>query len=295
MKIIVTGSLGNISKPLAQELIQKGHSVTVIGHNPERQKDIEALGAKAAIGPLDDVEFLSAVFTGADAVYCMVPPNFEELNSVEYYKRIGQSYKKAIEQSKVKRIVFSSSWGAHLDKGTGTILGSYHVEQILNDLEKVHITHLRPCSIYYNLYHYIAMIKNADIIGTNFKGSDKIVWAAPKDIADAAAEELTKQTNDKLSIRYVASDEVTADETAKALGKAIGKPDLKWTSFSNEQVKKSFIEMKLPEDFAQDLVDLNASISSGRMGEDYELNKPELGKVKIEDFAKEFAMAYNQK
>jgi nucleoside-diphosphate-sugar epimerase len=30
MKIIVTGSLGNISKPLTKELTQKGHSVIVI-------------------------------------------------------------------------------------------------------------------------------------------------------------------------------------------------------------------------------------------------------------------------
>ena len=30
MKTVVTGSLGNISKPLVQELLQKGHDVTVI-------------------------------------------------------------------------------------------------------------------------------------------------------------------------------------------------------------------------------------------------------------------------
>jgi nucleoside-diphosphate-sugar epimerase len=30
MKIVVTGSLGNISKPLTKELVQKKHSVTVI-------------------------------------------------------------------------------------------------------------------------------------------------------------------------------------------------------------------------------------------------------------------------
>jgi len=38
MKIVVTGSLGNISNPLTQELVQKGHSVTVISSNAERQK-----------------------------------------------------------------------------------------------------------------------------------------------------------------------------------------------------------------------------------------------------------------
>jgi nucleoside-diphosphate-sugar epimerase len=48
MKVIVTGSLGNISKPLAKELVQKGH--TVISSKPEKQKDIEALGAWTSFG-----------------------------------------------------------------------------------------------------------------------------------------------------------------------------------------------------------------------------------------------------
>ena len=74
MKIILTGSLGHISKPLAVELIQKGHSVTVISSNPHKQKEIETLGATAAIGSIEDVAFLSATFNDGDAVYCMVPP-----------------------------------------------------------------------------------------------------------------------------------------------------------------------------------------------------------------------------
>ena len=74
MKIILTGSLGHISKPLAQELVQKGHAVTVISSKPEKQKDIEALGAAAAIGSVEDVNFLATTFTGSGAVYTMVPP-----------------------------------------------------------------------------------------------------------------------------------------------------------------------------------------------------------------------------
>ncbi len=35
MKITITGSLGHISKPLTQELVQKGHSITVISSNTE--------------------------------------------------------------------------------------------------------------------------------------------------------------------------------------------------------------------------------------------------------------------
>ena len=71
MKIVLTGSLGHISRPLAQELIQKGHDVTVISSRVEMQKEIEDLGASAAIGSLGDEDFLTTTFTGADAVYCM--------------------------------------------------------------------------------------------------------------------------------------------------------------------------------------------------------------------------------
>jgi uncharacterized protein YbjT (DUF2867 family) len=36
MKIIVTGSTGNISKPLAQTLVAAGHNVTVISSNADK-------------------------------------------------------------------------------------------------------------------------------------------------------------------------------------------------------------------------------------------------------------------
>lgn len=38
MKIVVTGSLGNISKPLTEELVRKCHSVTVVSSKAYKQK-----------------------------------------------------------------------------------------------------------------------------------------------------------------------------------------------------------------------------------------------------------------
>ena len=64
MNIVLTGSLGHISKPLTKILVQNGHSVTVISSKAERQKDIEALGAKVAVGTMEDVEFLTKTFRG---------------------------------------------------------------------------------------------------------------------------------------------------------------------------------------------------------------------------------------
>ncbi len=71
MNIVLTGSLGNIGKPLAAELLQKGHHVKVISSTPERAADIEAMGAEAAIGTMQDPGFLTETFKGADIVYLM--------------------------------------------------------------------------------------------------------------------------------------------------------------------------------------------------------------------------------
>ena len=136
MKIIITGSLGHISKPLAQELVKKGHSVTVISSNPGKQKDIEAIGATAAIGSIEDISFLAKTFTGADAVYTMLPPfKFQEnpnLDAREEARRLTSNYVAAIQQSGVKKVVHLSSIGAHTDKGNGSMafkkgIGNYFI------------------------------------------------------------------------------------------------------------------------------------------------------------------------
>ena len=295
MKVIVTGSIGNISKPLTKELVQKGHHVTVISSNQERQKDIEALGAEAAIGSLEDVDFLVATFSHADALYCMVPPNnyFDlNLDLIAYYRRLGNNYAQAIKQSGIKRVVNLSSIGAHLDQGSGILLGAHNVEQILNELSSdVAITHLRPCSFYYNLYAYAETIKKEGLIATNYGADDTIPWVSPIDIAAAIAEEIVTPLVGR-KVRYVASEELTGNETASILGAAIGKPGLKWIMISNAQMLSDLEAAGMNPKIAAGLVEMYASLHSGVLAEDYYRNKSMvMGKVKVVDFAKEFAAA----
>lgn len=296
MKIIVTGSLGHISKPLTTTLVEQGHAVTVISSQPAKQKEIEALGARAAIGSLEDVDFLTSTFKGADAVYCMVPPNnyFDPtVDLIAYYRRLGHNYAQAIEQSGVKRVVNLSTIGAHLDKGNGILLGAHHVQNILNKLPSdISITHLRPTSFYYNLFAYVEVIKAAGVIAANYGADHVIPWVSPLDIADAAAEELATQTTGR-KIRYVVSEELTGNEVAGILGAAIGKPDLKWILISNEETLGRLVSIGMNKQIAAGLVEMYASLHSGLLAEDFNRHKPEqFGKVKLKDFAAEFAAAF---
>lgn len=297
MKIIVTGSLGNISKPLTQELVQKGHKVTVISSNPEKQENIENSGAAAAIGSLENADFLTATFTGADAVYTMVPPaNYFDpnLDLLAHYHTIGSNYAEAIKQSGIKHVVNLSTFGAHLDKGNGILLGAHDVEQILNELpSEVAITHMRPTSFYYNLLGYVTMIKKAGFISANYGSEDIIPWVSPTDIAAAVAEEITTPFAGR-KVRYVASQELSGNETASILGEAIGKPDLKWMLATDEQTLDGLKSIGMNPKVAAGLVEMYAALHSGLLAEDYYRNKPILGKVKLTNYAKEFAAVFNR-
>nr|WP_295865747.1 NAD(P)H-binding protein [uncultured Chitinophaga sp.] len=293
MNIIVTGSLGNISRPLTQQLVEKGHTVTVISSNPEKQAAIDAIGAVAAIGSLNDTAFLEKTFTGADAVYCMTPPNYVTNEApVDYYTRIAGNYALALEKAGVKRAVYLSSFGAHLDRGTGVILGSHHSEKILNAIPGLSVTHIRPTSFYYNLYNFADMIRQAGFMAASYGGDDKVLWVSPLDIADAVAEEIVR-TAGVPQIRYVTSDERTCNEVAAVLGKAIGKPELTWRLIPGEAMREQLTTHGVPAPMAAALVELYDSLHSGVLAEDFYRNPPATtGKVKIEDFAREFAAVF---
>jgi len=294
MKIVITGSLGHISKPLTEELLQQKHLVTVISSNPEKQKDIEALGAKAAIGSLEDPAFLTTTFTGTDAVYCMEPPSNFQNDDLEFWIRIGKVYEQSILQSGVKHVVHLSSIGAHTNKGVGILRYHYEVENILRQLPAdVAISFLRPVGFYYNLFAFIPGIKSRGVISTNHHLEYKEPWVSPVDIAAVAAEEIIQDFSGR-KIRYIASDELTSDETASILGDAIGQPGLKWVAVTDEQLTNGMIAAGIHPKAAQGLTEMNASRRNGVLYEDYFKNKPILGKVKLEDFAKEFAAVYNK-
>jgi uncharacterized protein YbjT (DUF2867 family) len=308
MKIIVTGSLGNISKPLTETLVAQGHAVTVVSSDQNKKGAIESLGAAPAIGSISDVAFLTNTFKGADAVYAMVPLSFTEPDLGDYLHRMAQNYAQALKQAGTKRVVLMSGWAADLVRGE-------NVEGVFDDLT-ASITIMRPASFYTNFYQSMDLIKGKGFIGKfltlryaglwalltgktgllmgNYGGDDRIVFVSPKDIADAVAEELLLQPKEK-TIRYAGSEEMTCNEAARIIGTAVGKPWLKWVLLSDKEMLQGLKMAKVPEKLAETFVEMQAAMHSGKTLENFHQNRPKMGKIKLADFAKEFAEVYYKK
>jgi len=292
MKIIITGSLGNVAKPLAEQLISENHNITIISSNESKRSEIESLGAKAAIGSLLDLGFLKETFSGADSVFLMTPPLVSESNIVKNTVKIGENYAEAVKNSGVKRLVMLSSVGADSPVENGPIAGLHHIENLYSGLETVSSTFLRAGYFYINFFNDIPLVKNAGIIGANYSAEVTVPLVHPRDIAKAAAEELVKISSDQ-KIRYVVSDNREAGDFAKAFGAAIGKPDLPWVEFTDKQTFEGMSQAGLPEEMAKLYEEMGRGIRNGVVQKDFiKYGSPAEGETKLEDFAKEFASKF---
>lgn len=294
MKYIVTGSTGNISKPIAAALVAAGHEVVIISSDANRKQVIEELGAKPAIGNANDAEFLTETFIGADAVYLMIPPTWTSEDWPAFMKGIADNYCQAIKRSGVRKVVQLSSIGAHLGYGAGPINGLAYLEQQLRQLPDVDVLSLRPSYFYTNLYSMVDMIKNGGIMGSNFgQAEEKMVLVHPSDIAAVAAKHLLALDFKGHTHEYISSDVRTFSEIGQVIGSALAKPDLAWVQFSDGDAYNAMLGAGLKKTIADGYLEMGQGLRSGIVQEDYFASgtKPQ-GKVKLEDFAKELAGAF---
>jgi len=295
MKITVTGSLGNISKRLTEQLIQKGHAVTVITQNPDKASAIEALNAIPAVGSLYDHDFVVKAFTGVDAVYVMIPPNAQTNDLKAEMKTLSDIYARAIEATGVKYVANLSGIGAQSPEGNGPSSAFYYSERRLNELEGINVLHLRPGMFYTNQHGSVGMIQRMGFMGNNFEASAVIAMTHPHDIADAAAQALDALSFRGKQIKYVVSDELTGGELAQTLGNALGKPNLPWVVFDDEQLKQGIMQGGFSQHMADNFAEMGRAVGKGDIWEQYHADKANVyGHRKFAEFARELGAIYNK-
>lgn len=294
MKYIITGSTGNISKPVAQQLIAAGHDVTILTSSPNKVAEIEALGAKAAVGSVEDAGFLNNAFAGADAAYLMIPPNFAAGDWPLWMKQVAQNYTDAVTLNNVKKVVVLSSVGAHMINGAGPVDGLAHLEQLLNEAKGTTALYLRPSYFFYNLFQLAGMIRHANIAGSAQPADHKMLLVHTSDIAHFAAKALLDLNFTHGQVQYIASDERSWEDITKVLSEAVGKPGTPFIEFTDEQSLEGMLQAGLSRTIAEGYTQMGHALRSGEMEADFRKQQPAPnGNVKLEDFAKEFAVVYN--
>ena len=289
---IITGATGKVGGGIAERLLAEGKKVRVIGRNREKLSALEKKGAEIAVGSMEDAVFLAKNFIGAEVVFAMVPPDLATPDVQAHYDRFGSVMAKALAESGVRNVVHLSSVGAHLAKGNGPIAGLHRQEERLNALSGVNVLHLRAGYFMENQYGNMGMIKGMGINGSPMNGDLKIPQIATKDIAAHAAERMVKKDfTGKVVQDLLGARDVSMREATTAIGKAIGKPELPYVQFPYEDALKAMVGAGLSQSMAESFVEMTKGFNEGTLGKP-ERNASNTTPTTIEEFAKEFARAY---
>ena len=288
MTLTITGSLGNISRPLIEKLVASGHDVRVISSNPEKASEIKALKATPLIGSLTDTAFILQSLKGADGLYAMVPPDFSVSNYNDFADKIHQNYVQAIHLNDIQFVVNLSSIGVPF-AGVNPLENFYNLEKRLDNIPGLNLVHLRPAMFYTNFYGSLPLVKHQGIIGHNVAGSTDLLMTHPVDIAETAFSFLNTLSFSGSQVKYVISDVKSGNEIAKIISEAIAKP-LTWVQFTDDDLRAALLQNGFTRDAADSLV-----IATGKAIREglFDVFKKEvLRGRKFVDFAQEFKRVY---
>ncbi|MGI9166381.1 MAG: NAD(P)H-binding protein [Pyrinomonadaceae bacterium] len=294
---VITGATGNTGGVVARTLLSQGQKVRAIGRSAERLGPLTAEGAEPFVCDLTDATTLVEAFSGARAIYAMIPPSMTSYNFRGDQAKVADAIAEAIEQAEVKYAVSLSSVGADKAEGTGPVVGLHNFEQTLNRIPDLNVLHLRPAYFMENTLAQIDIIQTMGITAGPLRADLMLPMIATRDIGAAAAEALVRlafsgqQTRELLGER-----DLSYSEGATIIGNAIGKPDLNYLQLPDEQLRGALTQMGLSLNVANLILEMAGALNSGYMRQLEKRSAENTTPTSFESFvAEEFVPRYRGK
>ncbi|HEV2418824.1 MAG TPA: NmrA family NAD(P)-binding protein [Terriglobia bacterium] len=262
----IVGATGNTGKIIAQALLDHGQKVRVIGRDANRLNDFARKGAEPFTADATDPDALTKAFAGAKAVYVMIPPNPSALDVAAYQEQVSSATAAAIEKAGVEYAVLLSSVGADKESGTGPVVGLHNFEKKLNAINRLNVLCLRAGYFMENLLPQVQVIKAFGMMGGPLHPNRGVPMIATQDIGASAAEALLKLSfKGKQTRELLGQRDVTYNEAASLIGKAIGKPDLAYAELPASQLKPALVQSGMSDSMVDLLLEMSQAINSGHM------------------------------
>lgn len=261
---VITGATGNTGSPAAKALLARGLKVRAIGRNADKLKALAAAGAEPFIADQTDSEALMRAFTGAEAVYVLIPMNNAAQDFRAYQEAVIEAAAVAVEKAGVNHVVTLSSIGADKPDKTGPVTGLHLLEERFNRIAGLNVLHVRAGYFMENTLAQIGIIQNFGVTGGPLRADLKIGMIAARDIGAYAAHALEqKDFSGSVTREIQGQRDLSMTEAAAIIGQAIGKPGLAYMQLPDGQLRPALRQVGFSDDVANQILELSASLNSG--------------------------------
>ena len=263
---VVLGAAGNTGSVVAKALLDGSQKVRVVGRSKERLAGFVILGAEAFEANLLDSGALTKAFTGARAVYSLLPPDHASTDYRAQQDKETNSISSALEAAGVTHVVALSSFGADKPAKTGPVAGLHAMEESFRQIPKLNALYLRAGYFMENTLPQVGILKSFGMMAGPVRADLALPMIATRDIGAAAADALVKldftghQTRELLGHK-----DLTYSQMAKIVGAAIGIPELAYIQLPTEQVIQAMTQMGFSKNMATLMGEMSDGLNSGYM------------------------------
>ena len=237
----ITGITGQVGGQIALELLAAGRPVRAVLRDEAKAPAWAARGCAVAVAAMDDATALTAAFTGAEAVFVLLPPTFDPTPGFVEARRTIAALSTALRASGAARVVCLSTIGA--DAAEESLLTQLRLmEQALADLPAA-VTFLRAGWFIENVAWDIEGARATGVLPSTLQPvGRRISMVATADVAHAAATLLQESSTGHRVVELEGPVRVSPADLAAALGHALGRevaakvvPRAQWEMSFREQ------------------------------------------------------------
>ena len=242
----VMGITGNVGGAVARTLLAMGGNVRGIVRNPEKAAEWQKQGVELFKAGYDDVDALTAAFTGVAGVFVMVPPNFAPAPGFPEATATLKVLHEALSRALPAKAVYLSSIGAEQASGLGLITSSHLLEETLRDLPFAH-AFLRAGWFLENSAGDVASARDEGKILFQLHPLDrKFPLVATADIGKVGAQTLTQSWTGIRHIEVAGPEGYSPLDIADAFAKAVGRP-VEAIAVPREEWETLWVSQGMPE------------------------------------------------
>jgi uncharacterized protein YbjT (DUF2867 family) len=262
--IVVTAPTSNIGHQVLANVLDKGESVRVIAREPSHLSPQTRQRVEVVQGSHSDIEVVNMAFTGADAVFWLVPPAPDAKTVEAAYLDFTRPACTAFKSQGVKRVVGVSALGrgTPVAKNAGFVTASLAMDDLIASTGVSYRALTMP-SFMDNLLRQVAPIKNQGAFFSPIAGDRKLPACATRDIAAVAAKLLLDHSwSGQGSVAVLGPEDLSFNDMSRIMSEVLGKP-VRYQQIPFDAYKARFIGFGMSEAMAQGMTDMAAAKNDG--------------------------------
>ena len=263
MTYAIARALRRTGRVAAQTLLTRGKSVRALVGDATRAEPLRSKGAEVRSVDVADEDALARALEGVQGAYLLLPPAVQEPDVLAHFARLTEIYVRAVGKAGVPHVVFLSSFGAQVERGTGPILSVRNAEERLSRLPDTALTFLRPASFMENFASALAGIPHG-VFPTFIAEGRPFPMIATRDIGQVAAERLLAGGRGHSVLQLAGPEDLTIHQVAAIFAEAAKRP-LQLQVGPEESITDTLSRFGMSRDMARLYQDLITSQNAGAL------------------------------